>query len=697
MKKRTNTSTSPKTESAKTQEKPVIIAEEKDIEPVSDTWKKIFWGLAIVFTILRVALSFDYGISSDERFYKNHGDLTYNYFTSLGKQDSVLRYNPDGVLINYGPIIDLFGTVTYKTFGLDDFQGRHLFIALFCSLLFIGCGLAAKEIGGWRAATIALIFITLSPRIFGEAMNNAKDLPFAAAYIYSIYQIYRFIKELPNPSWRTSILLAIGIGLAIAVRAGGLIIVPYTLLFCGVEILFRPGLWKSVFSDIGLAFKNIGVKLLGAFGLGYIIGILFWPYALTKPLTQVFTALKSLTNSPVLIKTLFDGSIISSKDVPWYYVPKYISISTPIIILFGMIVGIILIPYIKKYFKPRHYLLLAFAFIFPIAYVIYKDSYFYNGWRHTYFTFIPLAAFAALAFEALLRMFDKPAIQYSIGGIVALGLLSPIIFMVKNHPNEYTYYNEFVGGINGTLGKYEPDYFANAMPQALKWLNEHEDLKSKPVTIVTNHGFQLTYYAQKISPSITAIYSPYRDRYEKDWDYAIFFQSFVDPDLLKNGYFTPKGETLHTINADDIPLCVIMKRKNKDDFLGINAVKKGDFEAGIELLKSVVNQQPSNESAKYYLGVAYASTGNLNEAMTYVSDALKISPNNPNFLVMESILLVNTKKFDEAIPKLKRIINEIPEYAEAYNMLAKCYQQKGDAVSANKYLNYYNQLKQEDK
>jgi len=655
-------------------------------------WKKIFWGTAILFIIIRSFLSFDYGISSDERFYKNHGDLSYDYFTSLGKQDSVLRYNPDGVLINYGPMIDLFGTVTYKTFGLDDFAGRHLFITLFCSLLFIGCGLVAKEIAGWRSAFFALLFITLSPRLFGEAMNNAKDAPFAAAYIFSIYQIYRFVKQMPNPSWKITLWLAIGIGLSIGIRAGGLILIPYTLLFCGVEILFNRELRKVALPPTSEFIKNTGLKLIASFVGGYFIGIMFWPYALTKPFTQVFAALKSLTNSPVLIKTLFDGASIQSSKIPWYYVSKYMLISTPIIILLLIFIGILILPILKRYFTQRYLLMLLFFGIFPILYVIYQKSYFYNGWRHSYFMYVPLAAFAGVTFEGLLRMFTKKSMQYVLYGIVTIGLISPIRFMAANHPNEYTYYNEFVGGVSGTLGEYEPDYFANTVKQAMDWIAKNEDL-SKPVVIASNHGFQVEYYAKKISPNITAIYTPYRDRYEKDWDYAILLQSFVDPYMLKKGYFTPKYGLVHTIKADNMPLCVILKRTNKNDIHGIEAIKKSDFEKGIPLLEAAVKENPDNEAANYYLGIGLASIGKIQDGEKYINDAIRITPNNTNYLITYSMISLNNNKPDQAITNLTKVLKDNPDYLEGYNLMAKAYAMKGDQASAARYQAIYNQNK----
>lgn len=654
-------------------------------------WKKIFWASAFVFTLFRCVLSFDYGITSDEKFQKPLGDLTYDYFMSFGKQDSILRYNPDGVLINYGPMIDLFGTFTYRTLGMDDFEGRHLFITLFCSLLFVGCGLVAKEIGGWRAAFFALVLITLSPRIFGEAMNNPKDPPFAAAYIFALYRLLLFVKGLPNPSWKNVLWLAIGIGLCIGVRAGGLILVPYILLYCTLEILSRKELRETVFSSPWTFLQHTGVKLLAMFVIGYFVGILFWPYALTRPFTQVFEALASLTNTPVLPYTLFEGTSILSAHVPWYYVPKYIWMTTPIVVLALILLGMLFLPILRRYFTLRHLIMLLFFGLFPICYVIYKESYFYTGWRHTYFTYVPLVSFAGIACEGILRKVGKKSFQYVVGGIVAMGLFSPMRFMLSNHPNEYTYYNEFVGGINGTLGEYEPDYFANSAKQAMDWLAKNEDL-SKPAIIASNHLFQVNYYAKKISPSLHTRYMRYRERYQHDWDYAILFQTSVDPQMLKNGYFTPQYGLVHTVKADNVPLCVILKRTNKWDVEGINAVLDRENTKGIELLTQVIKENPQNELAIFFLGIGLANQGNVEEGSKYIQKAIEITPNNVEFLYYYAEICIYQKKSEEAIACLQKVIKECPDYAEGYHLLAKAYDTVGDTSQALLYKAIYKEM-----
>ncbi len=39
-----------------------------------------------------------------------------------------------------------------------------------------------------------------SPRFIGHAMNNPKDIPFAAAYVFTLYYIVRFQAEAPRVS-----------------------------------------------------------------------------------------------------------------------------------------------------------------------------------------------------------------------------------------------------------------------------------------------------------------------------------------------------------------------------------------------------------------------------------------------------------------------------------------------------------------
>ncbi len=139
-----------------------------------------------------------------------------------------------------------------------------------------------------------------------------------------------------------------------------------------------------------------------------------------------------------------------------------------------------------------------------------------------------------------------------------------------------------------------------------------------------------------------------------------------------------------------MPLCVILKRSNKNDVLGIEAVKKGDYVNGITMLTSAQKDNPDNEAVNYYLGIALASVGKVAEGDALVKQAISITPNNTNYLITYAMICLNSNKTDEAITTITKVLKDNPDYLEGYNLMAKAYTQKGDATSAARYQGIYN-------
>ena len=152
-------------------------------------YKSIFWVVAMGLFILMPILSVAHGQSGDEWTLILYGNDIYDYFFN----GSVKALNYD--LLNwkqmegvhyYGGLFDFTVTYLHKTFapGVNELTFRHVFNALLGGGLFLYTGLLAKEIAGWRAGLLALIFIAVSPRLFGESMNNPKDIPLGCGFIY---------------------------------------------------------------------------------------------------------------------------------------------------------------------------------------------------------------------------------------------------------------------------------------------------------------------------------------------------------------------------------------------------------------------------------------------------------------------------------------------------------------------------------
>ena len=177
---------------------------------------------------------------------------------------------------------------------------------MFTFLLYLYAGLTAQRIAGWRAGVIAFLFMVFSPRIFGEAFNNAKDPTFAAGYMMAAYYIIGFAEQAPNPTWRRTLWLMLAIGITFAIRIGGILLYPYTLLLTGLYILrddtHRAALFRIDFRYFAPLLARLAIIVAGS----WIIGILLWPAALVSPIGQPLHALDVQSSYPTIIRLLYD-------------------------------------------------------------------------------------------------------------------------------------------------------------------------------------------------------------------------------------------------------------------------------------------------------------------------------------------------------------------------------------------------------
>lgn len=666
-------------------------------------FKRIFIIATILLFIIRpVFLSSDYGPSSDEVYHKPIGEMSYTYLTTLGKNDTIFHYRANDrddptLLYNYGPLVDITATAVYKNLGTDPFNTRHFVISLFTFIFYLFCGLTAKRLAGgsWIAGCLGLLFAIIAPRLWGEGFNNPKDSTFAGFYIMSIYYIIAFADELPKPRWKTTLLLMLAIGLAFGIRVGALLLVFYLGMVLAWDILSNKEWRKQLFSFQKEFYKPLLIRLLVVFVGFWLIGISTWPAALRHPLTQPMEALNTFSKFPVIIKTLFEGVNMMSNEVPWYYTPLYILITTPVITLIGVGLGFLFLPLIKKVgLSNKRIAFLIFTFVFPLFYIAYSKSPLYNGWRHSYFAFGGIAVFAAVGYYVVAKYINTKWAWPAIGVVIAIGAFFPIRFMINSHPLEYVYINELKGGVSGSYGDFQIDYYAAGAKPAADWISKNVPYDSN-IVIASNMPWEVEQIWQSTrSPwanKAKVKYIRFRERYDSDWDYAILDPQFVDPNILKNGLFVQKG-TVYQVDVDGAPITLVVKRRNKNDFLGKEALDKQDIPKALVLLKDATTYDPNNEIAWTNYAQALMANRDPKAAIEAFKKAVNISPESMQANYGLGIAYLQSNDVQQGIIYMSRIIEANPQFAEPYRILATVYAQLGDNASAQRYMSYYQQL-----
>ena len=635
----------------------------------------IFVSIAAILFFILPILSYNSGISGDEqKFHYLYGKNVFNYFATLGQDTTALHYT-DSELHLYGPAFDLVTVIVNELFHVENEYGvRHMLNGFSGWLAMLFAGLLATMVAGWRAGIITLVLMFLSPRFLGHSFNNPKDIPFAMAVIFALFYMIRFLKAFPRPSVSTVLLTALGIGLAIGVRVGGLLLIAYLVFFSGIYFLAT--------SQRGSLLTESNMKRLGRlFGLiviisvtGYLIGIATWPYALQAPFSNPFKALDIMTHYTTSIRQLFEGRIIWSNKAPWYYVLKYMAITIPIVVLAGVALFFALIHKMRK----GNYLwlfIIAFTFIFPVIYIINKESNVYGGWRHSMFVYPPMVIAASIGFVTGYNLLKSRILRYvSITLFTGLCLL-PFRHIVANHPFEYIYYNELTGGTNRALGKYEMDYFFHSLRAGSEWLLENKikprlNESSEPVLVASN--LNIAYYFRQYSNKVNTVYTRFYERSRDNWDYGIFVNTYINPYQLRTGLWPP-ANTIHSIDVDKVPICAIIERNNKLAYEGSKLISEQKYDEGISLLEQSIALEPFDEEALLNLARAYNQTKQYHKTGDVLNRCLKIYPDYDKALNLLGIMYMDQEKYDEAMDTFLKTMQVNERFVSAYYNMGLVY------------------------
>jgi tetratricopeptide (TPR) repeat protein len=631
-------------------------------------YKTLFLALSALLLILMPVLSFDAGITDDEGIENEHGVRMMNYY--LGRDTSaasspvdsngewILQTRPFDYAANkniYGGFFDMTCAFMYRYVTrhiMGEYESKHFFIALTGVLLFILTGLIAFRLtGSWLVALIALLFSCLSPRLIGHSFNDPKDIPFAAAFAFGLYQIIDLLQAGLRLTWRRALLLIIAFIVAIDIRVGGIMLIVYLLFFAALYILCQIVFLRQHIRQYVLPFS-----LLAALSAaGYLGASLFWPWAAQNPIANPLIALKifSRFNQFNSIE-LFEGVRINNNAIPWYFVIKWFYISFPLFILTGFF---LFFSFWRWYMRDGFARVFSTFFIvctviLPLAVVMVQGSNVYDDARHLYFVLPSIVALCAIGWYWFLKILP-PAYKWPAFLFCFCAMLQPFLFMVRNHPHEAIYFSPIIGGEKGAFKRYEMDYWGFSLRAAINWLDNTDSLlaKNRKTKVRLWYGEQrkLSYYTEKSKHLVYAVATTA----SPDWDYWLVLpaESKHKPGLLEN--WPPPG-TVHQIMADGAPLCAIVRNPLSD----LSPAGQGDLAAALP---------PQDVMGR---GMVYYNAKDYNKAIIEFKKILQADSNNMlayNNLVASFNLLA---MYRDAIDAGERGMRRFPTFELLRNNVA---------------------------
>ena len=436
---------------------------------VPDLARWTFITLAVTLLPLMVLASFDFGVTWDEKDRHRNGEFVWMFLRGLRPRSAFAETG--GHL--YPGFFDALCAAVESWVPLNRYEVRHAINAVFGWVGAVYCGrLAGRLFGPW-AGVLGMVLLAASPRYFADSMNNPKDLPFAAMTVTALYYISTVSPRWPFIPPSTAVKIVVALALAMGIRIGAVLYLGYLgLLIAALVLLQRVTDWRRLL-DTAARLLAIVVAML-------ILGTVFWPWAGGSPLTRPFRALLGAANYPWNGVVLFNGYEYEADELPWYYAPWWVLISTPPVVLLGAALSLVS-------FSSREDALrragLWFVVIFPMITSVLMGSTLYDGIRHLQFIYPALVVLAVGGWTGLLLETRPAWVRAGAATGVAVGLAAVLTFDFRFHPNQGVYFNALVGGPRRAYARYDMDYWGNCILQAVEWAVETARSSGTLITI----------------------------------------------------------------------------------------------------------------------------------------------------------------------------------------------------------------------
>jgi hypothetical protein len=477
-----------------------------------------------------------YGIPFDEATYQVYGEMVVEYFRTGGADRASLDYRNHYF---YGSIYEVAAVLWAKAFaGLGLYEARHLLNGLVGVAGVAAVAALGSRCGGAAAGFWSALLLTLMPTWFGHMFFNSKDIPFAVGFVWAMALIMKLIDEMPRPRLSTALLLGLSMGLANAVRVGGF------LLWCLLGLSLAMSLARSAVAGRSLA------RALLSVALSWGVTVAAWPWALQAPFSRPFEALSMFSNFPGLFETV---SVRYLAD----YSAKIPEVVWALVAV-GTVMGVMAVarrPSVALTVRGGHLFLLAFATVFPVAWILYKRSSLYDEIRHLLFVQALLAVAAGCAVASItVRLRAWPRWRAVAAGLLVVGLGLTAVDLVRLHPYEYVYFNRLSGGLQAAAAKdLYLDYWGTSLSEGARWLVKRETAAGR--------GPERPVGVRLIGPWVSAAY------YFPSWMRVCDEPKgcdFILAYIRKPSGRAPlpaRGERIHVIERDGVPLSDIVVRR----------------------------------------------------------------------------------------------------------------------------------------
>ncbi len=440
---------------------------------------------AVVLTALYILfclLTFKhFGVTSDEYVEYQSGKALLHYYQtgSQSKNFNISERHFPTESTYFRGHLALFSFLNPKGY----YENYHLLNMLFALPIFLMFyALLLHTYKDQKIAFVGTLFLFATPRFLGDLPANPKDVPFAVFYFLTLGAIYLFHQKKQN-----FIISSVAIGLLIGVTTSFRLVGASLFVVMFFYYAKRSPVTALRDSVISFFISILAlVLLLPLFSQGVLEGL--------KVLVESSTNFEYWNN-----KMLFMGKFLSKEQRPFYYLPVWLAITTPLY----QIVLLVILPFLIYFRKvKRAGLLYFFGFAFTVNLLAYLliNPVIYNGLRHFLFLVPILSLLACLSAIDLFTFLNSRAGNFKFVHLILISFLFlvTVINITKSHPYEYIYFNELSGGLKKAIGNYDTDYWGASYKEMSEWLLKNP-AKTRSINVYTcDMPFAVSYYSKKL-------------------------------------------------------------------------------------------------------------------------------------------------------------------------------------------------------
>ena len=400
----------------------------------------------IIFLFIYFLVGAFYSLNTGLSFDEFHEQRNWEYNVAI-VNNILFNINLDPIFENYGdkyfgigfqiisqPIQIVLSSIILN-FQTIDSVGAHLlakhfvvFVSFLVSGIFVYL-IIFKIIDNRYFCTTATILYLLYPYLLGHGLFNPKDIPFLCFWTICTYvsiNIFSNFSKSGDFNYSAVILISFLSAFLLSIRISGILIFIQYLF---TLTIFLHVSQIKVISFIKSTYKKIILFILLTILFTYIFYPVFWK----NPLL-IFDSIDWMSNYFNDVCTLTLGKCMFSKNLDVTYIPIWLLVKLPVIIL----IGLVLLPFtekkifINKESNIAYGTLLLSSFLIPII-LILKRVNLYDELRQIMFI-VPLIYILGIV---SLYVFSKKIFYF-------LSVITLSIFLFENvkiYPYQYVWFN----------------------------------------------------------------------------------------------------------------------------------------------------------------------------------------------------------------------------------------------------------------